>query len=126
MRRYRLTIDVPAELEIVSAQAPAGWLVERTARSANWSGGRLEGDSSAGFPLELRGIGPAGQVELVARQRYEDGTEVTWRPPLTVLPASGAATPNSHLGRALVAGIFGLLVVAGSLAIMQRLRKRTA
>jgi hypothetical protein len=121
----RLVVEVPAELEIASADAPDGWSVTMTARTATWSGGAISGGDTVEFPLELHGLGPAGAVELVARQGYEDGAEVTWKAALTVLPASGADAPRSHLGRALVAAAAGILVVGGSLAALHRLRRRS-
>jgi hypothetical protein len=119
-----LAVELPSEVEIVSAVAPAGWVATHTPRTVTWSGGAITGTGAVEFPLELRGLSPVGAVELEARQRYEDGTEMIWRPELTVLPASGDAAPRSHLGRAAVAAVAGLAVVAGSLLLVHRLRRR--
>jgi Domain of unkown function (DUF1775) len=120
----RVTVDVPKELEIVSARAPAGWIVERTTRTATWSDGSIAGTDTVQFPLELRGLGPAGAVELSARQRYEDGADVDWQAALTVLPATGALAPPSHGERAVIAGVVGLVLVAGGLAVLHLLRRQ--
>lgn len=120
----RVTVDVPPQVEIASAQAPAGWLVEHTDRTATWSGDRISGEETVDFPVELHGLGPAGAVEVTANQDYEDGAKVTWQASLTVLPAEGAAAPQSHAGRAVVAAVTGLVLVAGGLAVLHRLRRR--
>lgn len=119
-----LAVDVPPQVEIASAVAPAGWVVEHSARTVTWSGGAIAGEDAVEFPLELRGLGPVGAVALEARQRYEDGIETTWQPEVTVTLAAGDAAPPSHLGRAAVAAVAGLVVVAGSLLLVHRLRRR--
>jgi uncharacterized protein DUF1775 len=120
----RVTVDMPPQVEIASAQAPPGWIVEHSDRNATWSGDRISGTATVEFPLELHGLGPAGAVYVTARQHYEDGADVTWQANLTVLPAEGAAAPRSHAGRALVAGIAGIVLVGGGLAVLHRLRRR--
>ena len=119
-----LTVDLPPQVEIASAVAPDGWVVEHTERTVTWSGGAIGGEDAVEFPLELRGIGPVGVVELEARQRYEDGVETTWQPELTLTSAMGDTAPPSHLGRAAVAAVTGLVVVTGSLLLVHRLRRR--
>jgi hypothetical protein len=121
----RLDVVLPAEVEIVSAEAPPGWQVRYTPRTVAWSGGAIRGDDAASFPLTLRGIGPAGAVTLDAVQGYEDGATVPWRASLTVLPASGADAPREHPGRALLAAVVGVAIVAGSLVLVHRLRRPT-
>jgi uncharacterized protein YcnI len=119
-----LAVELPPQVEIVSAVAPAGWVVEHTENTVTWSGGAIAGADAVEFPLELRGIGPVGAVELEARQRYEDGFVTTWQPQLTLTPATGDTAPPSHLGRATVAAVAGLVVVAASLLLVHRLRRR--
>jgi hypothetical protein len=99
--------------------------VEHTERRVSWSGGRITGESSVSFAVTLRGIGPAGAVTLDARQGYEDGATVPWRASLTVLPATGSGAPREHPGRAILAAVVGVAVVAGSLLAVHRLRRRS-
>jgi hypothetical protein len=120
-----LTLDVPASVELLAAGAPLGWRVATAAHRAAWSGGALGREQAARFPVTLRPRGQAGTIRLTAVQRYEDGATVTWRPLLTVLPASGEAAPSSHVERALVAAGVGIVLVAGSLLLVHRLRRRS-
>jgi hypothetical protein len=115
----RVELAVPAGLEIVSAEAPPGWRVARDVARASWSGGAIEGRDLVDFPVDLRATGRAGWVELDVRQGYDDGAEVTWTPSLTILPAGGGA-PKQRFGRALVASVVGIGVVAGSLVLLRR------
>jgi hypothetical protein len=119
-----LAVELPVEVAIVSADAPPGWRVSHTSRTVTWTGGAIRGEASASFPLTLRGIGPAGAVTLDADQGYEDGATVPWKASLTVLPASGADAPREHPGRALLAAVVGVAVVAVSLVVVHRLRRR--
>jgi uncharacterized protein YcnI len=119
----RLTVRVPGALEIVSATAPDGWVVVASARTATWTGGRIEGEDVVEFPVRLHGVGPAGNVSLTARQLYEDGHVDQWRPAASVLPATGADAPRSHVGRGIVAALVGVTVIAGSLVALHRLRR---
>jgi hypothetical protein len=119
----RLTVRVPGELRIVSATAPDGWVVVQSATTATWSGGAIAGEDSVRFPVQLHGVGPAGDVRLTARQVYEDGHVEQWRPAVVVRPATGAAAPRSHLGRGVVAGLVGVGVIAVSLLALHRLRR---
>lgn len=120
----RLAVESPGAVEIVAAAAPPGWAVTRAARRATWSGGRVTGDGSGTFPLELKAIGPAATYALTVRQGYEDGIVVRWATSLTVIPASGEAAPSQHVGRALVATAVGLTIVLAGL-LLRRLRGRS-
>jgi hypothetical protein len=121
----RLQVEVPAQIEIVAATAPEGWSVEHTTRRVTWSGGTIAGEEAVSFPVTLRGIGPAGATALGVVQGYEDGATVPWQAELTVLPASGADAPREHPGRALLAAVIGVCVVAVSLVVLHRLRRRS-
>ena len=61
-----LAVELPSEVEIVSAMAPAGWVVQHTAHTVAWTGGEITGTDAIEFPLELRGLRPVGTVELEA------------------------------------------------------------
>lgn len=119
-----LTVELPAGLAVERAEAPSGWLAQTEERRVTWSGGSLEPGAAARFPVEIRTDRPAGQVTLVASQRYPDGASVRWDAPVTVLPATGDDAPSSHLGWAIGAAALGLLLVAGSLGLVHRLRRR--
>lgn len=119
-----LVIEVPRGLEVVSVTSPDGWDVRTSERRATWTGGRIEARASVPFALTVEACPPARRVELLARQRYDDGGTVTWRPSLLVLPAPAAASPEQHLGRAVVAGIVGLVVVGGTVVALGLLRRR--
>jgi hypothetical protein len=120
----RLDVSLPRELEVVSAEAPAGWKVETATRTVTWSGGTIRDQDTVSFPVTLHGVGPAGAVTLDVRQGYEDGATVPWQASLTVLPASGASAPRSHPGRALIAAVIGVGIVGASLVVLRRLRSR--
>jgi uncharacterized protein YcnI len=121
----KLAVEAPAGITVVTATAPAGWTVDYDGRRATWSGGRIEGTDVVAFPLELDAAVRAGTYSLRAVQTYEDGRTVRWQATLTVLPSSGAAAPREHVRRALVAGIAGVALVASSLFVLSRLRRRS-
>jgi uncharacterized protein YcnI len=121
-----LSVSAPAGLRFVSAEAPSGWRVSVGAGTVTWSGGRLEGDAVASFPVRVRARTRAGGYAFSAEQRYDDGATVRWRASITVLPASGAAAPNEHPGRAIAAGVAGLVVIAATLLALGYLRRRRA
>ena len=70
-----LRVELPPEVEVVSAVAPAGWVVEHSARTATWSGGEISDDDAVEFPLELRGLsrrrssGAGGAAAVRGRHR---------------------------------------------------------
>jgi uncharacterized protein YcnI len=120
-----LSTSVPEGVEIVSASAPPGWLATVAAPTVTWRRGRIEGRRTVSFPIRLRAGSPARTVELTSAQSYEDGAVVHWKAQLSVLPATGAAAPGQHLGRALAAAIAGLAIVCGSFVALRFLRRRT-
>jgi uncharacterized protein YcnI len=119
-----LTLTVPGNIEIVSSEAPPGWRASAGDRRASWSGGRLGSEQTLRFPVTVLARGPAGTRRVAASQTYGDGATVRWAQTLTVLPAAGEAAPESYLWRAVIATVFGLVVVAASLVLVRRLRRR--
>ena len=79
----------------------------------------------AAFPLVVTARGDVGTETFRAMQGYDDGESVAWETVLTVLPAAAPDEPSQQLGRALAAGAVGLAVIAGSLLVLRRLRRRT-
>ena len=118
----RLVLTVPERVEIEAAEAPAGWTVTHDDERATWTGGAIGGNDLVEFTVKLLAHGPAGSVALDVRQGYDDRTEAAWTTPFTILPA-GDAAPKQQLGRALVASVVGVFVVAGSLALLRRNRR---
>ena len=119
----RLTVTLPAGIELEGTSAPPGWKLDLAAGKATWSGGRTGPHEIGQFKLAAKTeLAPTGVV-LQAVQRYDDGGVVHWTIPLTILPAVHA--PKQHLGRALIAGVVGLVVIGVGLAVFLR-RQRTA
>lgn len=119
----RLVLTVPDDVEIVAAQAPAGWSATHDAGRATWTGGRIAEGATTDFSVEIAASGPARTVTLDVLQGYDDGAEASWTPSLVVLPADAAA-PNQHLGRALIASAVGVGAVALALVVLRRARRR--
>ena len=120
-----LSTTLPEHVELVSASTAPGWQASLRGSTVTWSGGRIEGKRIVSFPVRLLAGPPAGTVELLSTQRYDDGRVVRWTASLTVLPATGAASPGQHLGRAVAAAAVGLAVIVGSLAALRLLRRRS-
>ncbi len=120
-----LVLEAPPGVEIADTDPPPGWSVEVVDDTARWTGGRIEGEGLAAFPLVMTARGDAGTETFRAVQGYDDGESVAWETVLTVLPAAAPDEPSQQLGRALAAGAVGLAVIAGSLLVLRRLRKRT-
>lgn len=121
-----LELTPPLDVELAPEAAPPGWSADVRGRSIRWSGGRIEGAGFTSFPARVTAGLPPGSYVFRAVQRYEDGGTVRWDSAFTVLPGSGDATPDQHLGRAIVAGVVGLAVVAASLLGLGVLRRRRA
>lgn len=119
-----LALALPAGLRAEPAGQPEtpGWTLHAAGRTVSWDGGSLAPDASAQFRLRLEADGAPGAVSIPAEQRYADGRSVQWAPGFTVLPPADQA-PRQHLGRALVAAVVGLAVIAFSLAAVRRLRR---
>jgi uncharacterized protein YcnI len=120
-----LRIEAPAGVELARAAPPPGWELTLTDRVATWTGGRITGTRVVSFPLEVTAHTRAGTETFRAVQRYDDGEDVRWEAPLTVVPAADGSAPSQHLGRALAAGAAGLGVIAISLLLLWRTRRRS-
>jgi hypothetical protein len=120
-----LKVELPEGLTVERAEAASGWLAQTEERRVTWSGASLEPAATARFPLHIRADRPAGQVALVATQRYADGASTPWDVTVTVLPAAGGDAPSSHLGWAVGAAAVGVVLVAGSLVALHRLRRKS-
>ena len=120
-----LEIVAPTGVDIRPEPAPAGWSLDVSDGHARWTGGRIEGENTISFPLEVLAEAPAGPMTFQAAQGYDDGAIVRWNATLTVLPPSGENAPPQHLRRALVAGTVGLALLAASFLVLRRLRRRT-
>jgi uncharacterized protein YcnI len=119
-----LELVAPQGLVLVSAQAPPGWQADVTGDRVTWSGNKLPPDGTARFAATFRATGSPGSVTILATQRFEDGASVRWRPTLALVPGA-SDNPDQHLGRALVAAVVGIGVIAGSLLLVHRARRRT-
>ena len=116
---------VPTGISIESAVPPSGWTASVDGSTATWSGGRIEGRSEIAFSLRIQADVRAGTYPIAARQTYDDGADVRWTSDLSVLPASGDAAPDQRPWAAIVAAIVGVVVIAGSLLFLRRLRRRS-
>jgi hypothetical protein len=119
-----LVVEAPPGVAFSAADPPKGWTLDVETTRARWSGGKIEGTRTIGFPLRVLARTRAGNQVFRAAQRYDDGEEVRWPATLSVLPATGDDAPSQHLGRALAAAAAGLLVLVGSYLILRRLRGR--
>jgi hypothetical protein len=117
------TLVFPVSVTLQSIDLPATWTASTTGRTTTVSGGRLLAGTSLDVPVTLLSAGPAGSVEIVSEQRYADGRAVTWKVPLTVLPAEGNQSPTSYLGRAIAAGVVGLALVGGTVVVLTGRRR---
>lgn len=119
-----LEVEAPPGVELASAAPPAGWKLELDHDRARWTGGRIEGQRTVAFPLEVTAGTRAGTEIFKATQGYDDGESVRWDAGLTVLPAAGDEAPSQHLDRALLAGGVGLVVIVVSFVALRVLRRR--
>jgi hypothetical protein len=95
---------------------------ESPPRVISWDEGRLPVGRSMTFSVRVQTNASPGTVTFTAVQRYADGGRVRWQVPTTVVPGT---TPSEHLGRALAAGIAGLVVVVASIGALHRMRRRS-
>lgn len=121
-----LALEAPPGVELEPSEPPAGWTVEVVDGTARWEGGRIERESVVSFPLMITADKRAGTETFHAVQTYDDGESVEWQTTLTVLPATAEVAPSQQLGRALAAGAVGFAVLAASLLVLRRLRRRDA
>jgi uncharacterized protein YcnI len=120
-----LEIRLPEGVAVVAAAPVSGWTAATSAETVTWSGGRIEGPTATTFYVTLRAEVAPGTYALALRQGYEDERVVETESSFTVLPAA-REEPKQHLGRALIAGAVGIVVVAGGLLGLHRLRRRSA
>jgi uncharacterized protein YcnI len=120
-----LRLEAPAGVELEAVAAPPGWQLALDDGVATRTGGRIEGTDVVSFPLEVTARTEAGNQTFRAVQRYDDGESVQWDAALTVVPAAGDDAPSQQLGRAVAAGAVGLAVIAISLLILWRIRRRS-
>ncbi len=119
-----LTVTFPAGIVLTADPAPPGWSLAIAPRKATWSGGATRPHEIGRFRLDAKtSLEPTGMV-LEAVQRYNDGGAVHWTIPFTVLPAAHA--PKQHLVGALIAGIVGVVVIAGGLLVLRLRQPRSA
>lgn len=119
-----ITTTAPPGVEIVSAEAPAGWRAAVAGSTVSWRGGRITGARTVPFPVRIVARVRAGTYRFSSEQRYSDGAVVRWQVDVTVLPAQGAAAPKQHPWGAVLAGVIGLAVIVASLAGLRLVRRR--
>jgi hypothetical protein len=119
-----LEVKAPPGVELAAETPPAGWKLELQHDRARWTGGRIEGRRTVGFPLAVTARTRAGTELFKATQGYDDGESVRWDAGLSVLPAAGTDAPSQHLDRAVAAGAVGLVVIAASFLALRLLRRR--
>ena len=120
-----LELVAPAGVEILDADAPRGWRAQVGGGRASFTGGSLPTGATLLFPVRVRASGEPRAAVFTATQRFDDGAAVRWEAALTLLPSSAAENPDEHPGRAVVAALAGVAVIAGSLLLVRRLRRRT-
>lgn len=118
-----LSVTAPPGVALDSAKAPKGWHAKISGSTVSWSGGRLTDRSTLDFPLTITAKVRAGTHAFAATQTYDDGATVKWNAGLSVLPATGAATPKQHPWGAVAAAVAGLLVIGGSVVLLRRARR---
>ena len=119
-----LRLEAPPGIELAPLGAPPGWELAVSEGVATWTGGRIRGTDVVAFPLEVTARTGSGLETFRSVQGYDDGESVRWEATLTVLPAPPEEAPSQRLGRALVAGAVGLGVIAISLLVLWRARRR--
>lgn len=118
-----LSVAAPDGIAVISATAPAGWLVTVAGSTVTWSGGRIEGRTAITFPMRIVAHVQAGTYRFGAVQTYDDGATVDWKADLAVLPAAGAAAPKQRPWGAVAAAIAAIAVIAASLVGVRLLRR---
>lgn len=118
------TLAFPPGFTVVRVEDTRGWRGTASGRTATWEGGRIEGEASVDFVLELVAKAPTGPYDVQLDQQYDDGRSVITKAVLAVLPAIGEAAPDQHVGRAIVAAAIGVGVVLASILGLRSLRRR--
>lgn len=120
-----LTLTFPAGFTVDAAEDTDAWRGSTDGRTASWTGDRITGESSVTFTVELTAVAPTGTYDVGLDQRYDDDRSVLTKAQIVVLPAlEGDATPDQHVGRAIVVAVVGVVVVVGSLLALHALRRR--
>ena len=117
-----VAVSVPTGISIIAATAPSGWSTVVDGSTVTWSGGRIESADTVVLPLRVLARIRAGTVFFSTRQTYDDGASVRWNADLSVLPATGAGAPNERPWAAILAGLVGIMVIAGTLLAVRLLR----
>ena len=76
------------------------------------------------FPVVVTADGSRASATIVARQRYDDRRADSWRAGLGVRPATAAEEAVDRFDPRVLAGLVGTAVVAGSVIVLLRLRRR--
>jgi hypothetical protein len=118
-----LVVTAPPGITVDGAKAPPGWRVAVSGGTVTWTGGRIGGQRTVAFPVEVTARLRAGTYQFVSRQSYDDGRHIGWKVDLSVLPASGAQAPKQHPWGAVAAAVAGLVVVVVSVLGLRRLRR---
>jgi uncharacterized protein YcnI len=118
-----LSIEAPPGVAFSRVTPPAGWRLSLTTTNARWTGGRIDGRRTVGFPVRVLTRTRVGDQVFRAVQSYDDGRQVRWPATLSVLPATGAEASSQDRGRVIAASVAGLLVIAGSVLVLRRLRR---
>jgi uncharacterized protein YcnI len=103
-----LRVTAPPGFRIVGARSEGNWLPRVTPTSVTWTGSSLPPNALTTFELTVDAPATPEGVSFRAAQLYPDGASVRWAVALTVIPAE----ETQQLGRALVVGLVGLLVLA--------------
>ena len=120
-----LEVIAPEGVELLAADAPRGWRGQVRGGRASFTGGSLPTGATLLFPVRVRASGEPRAAVFRATQHFDDGATVRWETPLTLLPGSAADKPDEHPARALLAAVVGVAVIAVSLLLLRRLRRRT-
>jgi len=119
------SLSAPSGVELLEAPQAGGWTGVVSGNEARWSGGSVSPGAVATFTVRVRATGEPGPAAFAAEQVYDDGESVGWQTTVTVLPPPAPPVRSEqHLGRAVVAGLLGLVLVVASLALLHRRRRR--
>jgi hypothetical protein len=118
-----LAVVVPDGMTIHDARRLGRWRAAVHGHAVRWSGGSVAPRASASFALDVGAPRRPGRTTLTARQAYADGREVAWDVELQVTPGTGG---GEHPWAAAIVALLGIVgVVAASLLVLRRTRRRT-
>ena len=122
------TLTAPDGLVILGTGGGSGWneVVEDTGATATWSGSTLAPNTPVTFEVDVEAatVEP-GPAELQGDQLYADGQSVRWPVTLTVLPAGGATGDSTIDGTAIAILTAIGLILAATLFLVARQRRRS-